>query len=483
MWVADSDDNKLYAYEMHPNQTPMPEWDVTGITDNPAGIWSDYEYMYVLDSSDNTIYAYSLPNKYNARLAVSGPTYVKYAENRTDKVASYSASPVRLEWSLVTTGDHQHFRITSDGDLHFRTPPNFEEPKDSDGDNTYGLVIEVSIPRVNSNEPIKVAHYPVRVEVTDLDHEQPYFPDTRTTRSVEENTPAGENIGDPVLAVPRDNDTLVYSLGGTDVASFDFNTSTAQITTEAALDYEKKRSYSVTISVRDNEDEDGNPSTTTDDSIAVTIEIIDIAEGPEVNGPVSPNHPENTLQVGQYTATDPNGRSTSWQALSGDDAGKFTFSNGTLSFKSAPDYESPTDQDTDNDYEVTITVRAGSETGSLDVTVQVIDVNEAPTFSKSRDTRSVVENTPSNQNVGDPVTASDVDENDHLTYELGGDNASDFSIYPSSGQIKTSAQLDHEVKDEYTVTVIARDQAGATSSIVVVISVTDANDQPEFADF
>ena len=483
IWVADTEDNKLYAYDMYPTKKYIPEWDVTGIADNPAGIWSDYSNMYVLDSSDKTIYAYSLPNKYNARLTVSGPTYVKNPENGTGKVASYSASsPDPLNWSLVSSGDHQHFSINGNGHLYFNSPPDFEDPKDDDGDNVYELVIEVAIPQVQAFQPLKVTHYPVRVEVTDLDHEQPYFPDSRTTRSVEENTAAGTDIGDPVTAVPRDDDTLVYSLGGADAESFDFNTSTAQIITKAALDHEATSTYSVTVSVRDNEDADGKPSIATDDSIQVTIEVTDVDEGPEIDGTSSHNHPENTLQVGQYTATDPNNRAITW-SLSGEDANKFSITaTGTLSFKSPPDFENPTDQGGNNDYYVIITVTAGTGTESLPVIVFVYNVNEAPTFSSSQVNRSVAENTPAGENIGAPVTASDVDDSDSLYYELGGDDASAFDIDLFSGQIQTSAPLDHETKPSNSVKVIVSDQAGATSSIDVAIAVTDANDPPAFAD-
>ena len=41
-----------------------------------------------------------------------------------------------------------------------------------------------------------------------------------------------------VAATDSDNDTLTYSLGGTDAASFSINTSTGQLQTKAALDYE-----------------------------------------------------------------------------------------------------------------------------------------------------------------------------------------------------------------------------------------------------
>ena len=78
-------------------------------------------------------------------------------------------------------------------------------------------------------------------------------PITEAVRSVVENTAAGENVGAPVTAMDADNDTLTYSLGGTDMASFDIDPSTGQIMVGAGtmLDYETKASYMVTITATD----------------------------------------------------------------------------------------------------------------------------------------------------------------------------------------------------------------------------------------
>ena len=481
MWVADHVDDKLYAYEMHPPpREHLPERDVNGITGNPAGIWSDYARMYVLDSVDKTINGYSLPKRNYSPHVVSGPTEVEYPENSTHAIGPFRAQDPEdrsVSWNLYPSGDHEYFYI-SGGYLSFKSLPNYEDPKDSDEDNVYTLILIVT------SGNFAHTYFPVKVTVTDVLGEQPMFTDTSTTRTVAENTPAGENIGDPVEAVNPDDDPIhIYSMSGTYAASFDFSTSTGQIISKAALDYETKSSYSVRVSIRDGENEDQSTSRSIDDWIDVTIEVTDLDEGPEVNGPAYVDHPENDLQVAEYTASDPNSRQISWQPLSGDDAVKFSLSpTGALSFRSPPDHETPGDQDGNNDYELTITARGGTETGSLNVTVYVNDVNEAPTFSSGQTSRSVAENTASGQDIGAPVQADDPDEGDTLTYLLGGDDAYSFDIDSSTGQILTYADMDHETKDEYTVTVTARDQSNATSSITVSISVDDANDQPEFAD-
>ena len=53
-------------------------------------------------------------------------------------------------------------------------------------------------------------------------------------RSVDENTPAGVNIGAPVAASDDDNDTLTYSLDDTGRATFDIVATTGQLQTKAA---------------------------------------------------------------------------------------------------------------------------------------------------------------------------------------------------------------------------------------------------------
>ena len=62
----------------------------------------------------------------------------------------------------------------------------------------------------------------VTIDVADVDDNRPpTFPSAATTRSVDENTVAGEDIGAPVEATDPDNDALTYTLSGTDAASFD----------------------------------------------------------------------------------------------------------------------------------------------------------------------------------------------------------------------------------------------------------------------
>ena len=66
----------------------------------------------------------------------------------------------------------------------------------------------------------------------------PEFEAETAERSVEENTAAGMYIGAAVAATDAEDDTLTYTLGGDDMASFAIDPATGQLMTMAALDFE-----------------------------------------------------------------------------------------------------------------------------------------------------------------------------------------------------------------------------------------------------
>ena len=133
-------------------------------------------------------------------------------------------------------------------------------------------------------------------------------------------------------------------------------------------------------------------------------------------------------------------------------------------------------------YRVSAINAVGTSNASDSDDTTTASTNFAPTFTEGTSTtRSVAENTASGQNIGAPVTATDTDTSDTLTYTLGGTDAADFGIVRSSGQLQTSAALDFETKDSYAVTVSVSDGNGGADSIDVTINVT-ADRAAEVAD-
>jgi len=76
------------------------------------------------------------------------------------------------------------------------------------------------------------------------------------------------------------------------------------------------------------------------------------------------------------TATDPDGDPVSYSISGGADANEFVIlsTTGALSFKTATDFENPTDSDHDNNYVILITASDGAASAQLSVTITVLNV-------------------------------------------------------------------------------------------------------------
>ena len=201
-------------------------------------------------------------------LSIRGSRAVRYAENRMDQVGTYTADgadAAGARWSL-SGDDMGDFRIgATTGVLTFRATPNYEAPADADGNNAYQVT-------VNASSGDYSATLAVTVRVTDEDegtNAAPEFAGATTTRTVEENTAAGQAIGAPVTATDPENDSITYTISGADAASFGINGSSGQLMTSAALDFEGARSsYTVVVTATDA----GGQS----DTITVTINVTDV---------------------------------------------------------------------------------------------------------------------------------------------------------------------------------------------------------------
>ena len=343
----------------------------------------------------------------------------------------------------------------------------------------------------------------------------PLFTDVTPTRSVAENTALNQDIGDPVTASdPEEGDTLTYSLGDADGSSFAIDSSSGQLRTNAALDYEDKNSYTVTVQVRDSMDIDGDPDMTYDDSIDITIEVTDVNEPPAFDStvPTTLNIIENTTagtDIGSpVTATDPDNttanptKDTLTYSLDTGDGASFEIdSSGQIKTKD------PLDRETKDTYTVTVSVSDSKDEGgnadtvvddthTLTITigngVEPPTFNEEPPQGQNNLARSVAENTPAGSPIGNPVSATSED-GATLTYSLVGTDASSFDIDSGNGQIKTKAALDYEsARITYSVTVSVTDGKDANgitetlavedATIAVTINVTDVNEPPQFAD-
>ena len=222
------------------------------------------------------------------------------------------------------------------------------------------------------------------VEIDDT-NKAPEFPDqdmetdgdqTDQERMVAENTAADQNVGLVVMATDPNADTLTYTLGGTDAASFNIVRTSGQLQTKAALDKEEKDTYMVTVTATD-------PSGL-NATINVTIKVTNVDEDPvikvgglAISGMSRVEYVEDSADpvLETYMVSGPNKDMAMW-SLGGDDAGLFGIPGGEFSFNSPPDYEMPADADMDNVYMVTIMADDGTYMDTHDVMVMVTNEEE-----------------------------------------------------------------------------------------------------------
>ena len=307
----------------------------------------------------------------------------------------------------------------------------------------------------------------------------PVFDPAMPEREIAENTAAGQNVGAAVTATDADaGDTLGYTLGGADVASFDFVETTGQIRTKTnvSYDFEAKSSYAVTVTASDG---------TATAVASVTISVTDVDEPPS-----APATPMVSAVSGSTTRL-----SVSWAAPA--NAGKPAIANYDVQYRVG---SSGTWSDGPEDVTGTTTAVSGLVADTLyEARVRASNAegdsgwsdppgsgrtnaptNNAPVFSPAMPEREIAENTAAGQNVGAAVTATDADAGDNLTYMLGGADMASFDFVGTTGQIRTKSGVsyDFEAKSSYTVTVTATDNSNATAVATVTISVTDVDEPP-----
>ena len=273
-----------------------------------------------------------------------------------------------------------------------------------------------------------------------------------------------------------EGDKVTYSRTGPDAATFSVHQSldpgpiVLALELNATPDYESPDDangdgvYEVTVQATD---ADGSGETT---QVDVRIFVLDVDEAPVITGPATISFPEHSgTDVGQYTSADPE-REAAPLVLGGTDAGSFTFANGTLRFKTVPDYEIR------NSYSVTFTASDETHTATLDATITITDVDETKAIALTgSETPSIAENSSSLSL--ETYTATDPDGG-QITWSLEGVDKDEFSI--SSGVLSLNSSPDFETKSSYAVTVKAT-VGTKTTARAVAVTVTDVNEAPAIA--
>ena len=305
-------------------------------------------------------------------------------------------------------------------------------------------------------------------------------------RTVVENASTSTLVGAPVAAVDPDGDALTYRLSGEDTAHFEIDPATGQLSTRSVLDYEARAAYSVTVSVLDGKDADGNPDDVTDHSVVVSVTVIDEEEFGSIA--LSSYQPYLGTSMAAVLA-DPDGvvGEVEWVWHRNDNPIRLWASRWEPVTSATSSTYTTVEADLGSVLRVTATYDDGHGPGKSVRAASRAEVVEfrGPSFPEAQFdpalaqglsiARGVAENAGAGEDVGDPVTAISPDGGT-LVYTLSGEDADLFEIDSRSGQISVRADtaLDYEgERREFTLFVTATDPSGLASTVKVVVQVED----------
>ena len=345
----------------------------------------DNTYEFMVQASDGMTVAFrsvsvSVSNAIDnlSPPAISGSATVAVAENST-AVARYSATdPDRatstFAWSLAGN-DAGAFNISASGVLTFATPPDYEAPGDigtDNGDNIYEVTVQ-------ADDGGMTGELDVLVTVQAVDEPPVIDGDVRVTL----REGASHHVGTYSTTDPEGAVVSWETLAGPDARYFalDIGGGLSFVDTP---DYEARANKVYTVIVRA-ADASVPPKI---GELTVTVTITNVNEAPTIEGretiDVNEGH-AGTLET--YRRVDPEGSLTNWgtisspTVLSGRDADRFRFDKqtGRLTFAAPPDFEEGGGQ-----YEVTVDANDGELEGMLNVTVNVVNVEESGTLTFDR---------------------------------------------------------------------------------------------------
>ena len=377
----------------------------------------------------------------------SGSTVLKVTA--TDQDASDS-----LSYSIAGTNSG-HFAVSSLGLITTTQVLDYESV------GSYSLNISVSDGSTTVTEALSVT-------VKDT-NDSPAFISAPYTVTVPEN-----NVSATVYTLSASDtdssDTLEYFLSGVGSGDFSILSSTGLVSLSSALDYERKSSYVFSVIVRD-----GNGGHATS---SLTVTVSDENDSPDFIGtPYSASLDEDVpigTTVLQVSATDQDTSDTLSYSLAGNNNSDFSIgsNSGIITTAVTLDYEAI------SSYSLTVSVMDGTVTVTQALSISVTDKNDAPAFTAAPYSLTVQENTTSNSLL--TVSATDQDTADTLNFLLLGSGSEFFSIHLTSGVVALTTVLDYEVTSLYTLTVRVSDSNGGVVTTSLTVTVSDANDSPQF---
>ena len=212
---------------------------------------------------------------------------VSVPENTTTDFASYSVTDQdgdNITWSLMGV-DGSKFMLGPDGNLSFRSGPDFEDPTDADGNNRYQVTVRASDGTLYDDRmvTVTVTDAPEAPEIDELDGTIKYAENgtdpvvTLTATDPEDDTimwslPAGDADDQDNFSIDEDDGILTFAIGANDTPP-DFENPVGGSGSNS-------NTYNIQVQATDGE----NPST-----IDITVEVTNVAEAGMITWTVDPD--------------------------------------------------------------------------------------------------------------------------------------------------------------------------------------------------
>jgi hypothetical protein len=283
-----------------------------------------------------------------------------------------------------------------------------------------------------------------------------------SANTIPENQSVGTTLGTLTTSDPDAANTFVYTIGGTDAASFTISGSS--ILTAASFNFETKTSYSIIITSQDQGGLSVNKT--------FTIGVTNVNESPtNITLSASSLAENNALgaTIANLTSADPDASNTFTYSLGGTDAASFSISGSSLLAAVAFNFEAKSGYSFD-----IITTDQGGLTYTKSVIINITNVNESPT-NLSLSASSIQENSPIGTVIGS-LDSTDPDASNTFTYSLGGTDAASFAI--SSNNLTSAIAFNFESKLSYSFTITTTDQGGLTFTKNFSVTINDINESP-----
>jgi hypothetical protein len=341
--------------------------------------------------SDTRALAISVGNVSEAVIIISNGAGASAAltvnENSTaaTTVAAVDPDGGAVSYSIIGGADAARFLLNaSTGVLTFVTAPNFEAPSDVGANNVYDVIVRASDGSSTDDQALAITVANVNDSVTINSNGA----GNSALINVFENDLASVTVVQATAAVVT-GPGIVYSIvGGADASRFIINASNGRLdfltiggaNFEAPTDVGANNVYEVTVAATNGYETDTQ---------ALSISVLNVNEAAVFTsfggaGTATTSVLENSVVAARFNAVDPeNSPVMQYSITGGADAALFTVNplNGTLVFRSAPNFELPGDAGANNVYDVIVSVTDGTNTTTQALAINITNLVTESTIS------------------------------------------------------------------------------------------------------